>query len=190
MRYFFHIFDGPKVFPDEVGSRFSSPEIAKSHAKAIAAELCKAGELCRSNLVFVLDEKGKNIFSVPSGMMQACQIIHTSMKPTAIPKLKKPGLAPRGCLVRVTSAAHRFAPGERWFAVGIYFQKMAEAAVCDLPQVESDDVVFAYRRLEPAEIVTLGLRRGQIVLCDGPFWRSKLLRNPGSFSTNNFSPTR
>jgi hypothetical protein len=62
MRYFFHIFDGPTVFPDEVGSRLSSPEIAISQAKVIAAELCKAGELCRSNLVFVLDENGKHIF--------------------------------------------------------------------------------------------------------------------------------
>jgi hypothetical protein len=62
MRYFFHIFDGPKVFPDDVGSRLSSPEVAISQAKVLAAELCKAGELCRSNLVFVLDENGNNIF--------------------------------------------------------------------------------------------------------------------------------
>ena len=39
-------------------------------------------------------------------------------------------------------------------------------AVCDLPQIESTDVVFAYRRLKPAEIATLGLRRGQIVVCE------------------------
>jgi len=62
MRYFFHIFDGPAVFPDKLGSKLSSPEVAISQAKIIAAELCKAGELCRSNLVFVLDEDGKNIF--------------------------------------------------------------------------------------------------------------------------------
>jgi hypothetical protein len=62
MQYFFHIFDGPTVFPDKVGSRLSSPEVAISQAKVIAAELCKAGELCRSNLVFVLDENGENIF--------------------------------------------------------------------------------------------------------------------------------
>jgi hypothetical protein len=62
MRYFFHIFDGPKVFPDEVEKILSSPEVAISQANAIAAELSRAGELCRTNLVFVLDEDGKNIF--------------------------------------------------------------------------------------------------------------------------------
>jgi hypothetical protein len=62
MRYFFHIFDGPKVFPDEDGNRLSSPELAIRQAKALAVELSKAGEFCRSNLVFVLDENGNNIF--------------------------------------------------------------------------------------------------------------------------------
>jgi hypothetical protein len=62
MRYFFHIFDGPKVFPDEVGNRLSSPEAAIFQAKVIAAELSKAGEFCRSNLVCVLDESGKDVF--------------------------------------------------------------------------------------------------------------------------------
>jgi hypothetical protein len=42
---------------------------------------------------------------------------------------------------------------------------MAEAAVCNLPQIESTDVVFARRPLKPAEIETLGLRRGQVVQC-------------------------
>lgn len=62
MRYFFHIFDGPKVFPDEEGSRLSCPELAVIQAKVLAAELSKAGEFCRSNLVFVLDENGNNVF--------------------------------------------------------------------------------------------------------------------------------
>jgi hypothetical protein len=62
MRYFFHIFDGPKVFPDEDGNRFSSPELAILQAKALAVELSKTGEFCRSNLVFVLDENGNNVF--------------------------------------------------------------------------------------------------------------------------------
>jgi hypothetical protein len=62
MRYFFHIVDGSKVFPDEIGNRLSSPEAAISQAKVIAAELSKAGEFCRSNLVLVLDENGKIIF--------------------------------------------------------------------------------------------------------------------------------
>jgi hypothetical protein len=62
MRYFFHIFDGPKVFPDEDGNRLSSPELAIRQASALAAELSKAGEFCRSSFVFVLDENGKSIF--------------------------------------------------------------------------------------------------------------------------------
>ena len=62
MRYFFHIFDGPKIFPDEDESRLLSPELAILQAKALAVELGKAGELCRSNLVFVLDENGSNVF--------------------------------------------------------------------------------------------------------------------------------
>ena len=62
MRYFFHIFDGPKVFPDEAGSSLSSPAIAVQQAKALARELTTAGALCRSNLVLVLDETGDIIF--------------------------------------------------------------------------------------------------------------------------------
>lgn len=62
MRYFFHIFDGPKVFPDEAGSSLSSPEIAVQQAKALARELTMAGALCRSNLVLVFDETGNIIF--------------------------------------------------------------------------------------------------------------------------------
>jgi hypothetical protein len=61
MRYF-HIFHGPKVFPDEDGNRLSSPELAIRQAKVLAVELSKAGEFCRSNLVLVLDENGKDIF--------------------------------------------------------------------------------------------------------------------------------
>jgi uncharacterized protein DUF6894 len=62
MRYFFHIFDGPKVFPDQDGSRLSSPELAVRQAEVLAAELSKAGEFCRFNLVCVLDENGNSIF--------------------------------------------------------------------------------------------------------------------------------
>jgi hypothetical protein len=62
MQYFFHICDGPKVFPDEVGKRLSSPEEAIDQAKFLAAELRKAGEFCRSNLVLVVDENGHLIF--------------------------------------------------------------------------------------------------------------------------------
>jgi uncharacterized protein DUF6894 len=62
MKYFFHIFDGPKVFPDEDGNRLSSPELAIRQARVLAVELSKAGEFCRSDLVLVLDEHGNNIF--------------------------------------------------------------------------------------------------------------------------------
>ena len=79
--------------------------------------------------------------------------------------VKKTQLAPRGCLVRVTSGVDSHFRRERWFAVGIYFQKMAEAAVCNLPQIEPSDIVFARRKLKPAEIETLALRRGQVVEC-------------------------
>jgi hypothetical protein len=85
--------------------------------------------------------------------------------PLVTARLNGNELAPRGCLVRVTCGTDQRAPRERWFAVGIYFQKLAEAAVCNLPQIEPTDVVFARRPLKPAEIETLGLRRGQVVLC-------------------------
>ena len=62
MRYFFHIVDGSRVFPDEVGERLSSPQEAIDQARFLAAELRKAGEFCRSSLIFVLDENGHRIF--------------------------------------------------------------------------------------------------------------------------------
>jgi hypothetical protein len=62
MRYFFHILDGPKVFPDEVGKSLSSPEEAIHQAKFLAAELRKAGEFCRLDLILVVDENGQRIF--------------------------------------------------------------------------------------------------------------------------------
>jgi hypothetical protein len=48
--------------PDQEGSRLPSSEFAIIQAKALAVELSKGGEFCRSNLVFVLDENGNNIF--------------------------------------------------------------------------------------------------------------------------------
>jgi len=78
---------------------------------------------------------------------------------------KKTRLAPRGCLVRVISGANSHTPTERWFAVGIYSQKMAEDAVCNLPEIEPSDIVFARRRLKPAEIEVLALRCRQVIQC-------------------------
>jgi hypothetical protein len=74
-------------------------------------------------------------------------------------------LAPQGYLVRVASGADSHSPRERWFAVGIYSQKMAEDAVCDLPEIEPSDIVFARRRLKRAEIEALALRRRQVMQC-------------------------
>jgi hypothetical protein len=62
MRYFFHISDGPRVFPDEVGVKLSSPQEAVDQAKFLAAELGKAGEFHRAGRVLVVDEKGHRIF--------------------------------------------------------------------------------------------------------------------------------
>lgn len=67
MRYFFHILDGPRVFPDEVGSRLANPRLAITQARSLAAELGKAGALCSSSLVFVLDENGNRIFRCRAG---------------------------------------------------------------------------------------------------------------------------
>jgi len=73
MRYFFHIIDGPKVFPDEDGNRLSSPELAIRQAKALAVELSKAGAFCRSNSVLVLDENGNNIFGLVSRLTKEAE---------------------------------------------------------------------------------------------------------------------
>ena len=80
MRYFFHILDGPKVYPDECGISFSGPELAVLQAKSLALELRKAGALCRSNLVLVLDETGGIIFN--------CWVRATSRTPPVHGKAK------------------------------------------------------------------------------------------------------
>jgi hypothetical protein len=62
MRYFFHIYDGSKVFTDEVGESFSGPAKAIDQANILAAELRKAGEFCRSTRIVVTDENDQHIF--------------------------------------------------------------------------------------------------------------------------------
>jgi hypothetical protein len=62
MRYFFHIFDGSKLSPDDAGNNLPSLEYAKRMAVVVADELKKGGELCRSSLVIVTDENGKKLF--------------------------------------------------------------------------------------------------------------------------------
>jgi hypothetical protein len=61
-RYCFHILDGSEIFADELGKSFSNSEGAINHARCLAAELSKAGDFCRSNLVSVVDEYGQRIF--------------------------------------------------------------------------------------------------------------------------------
>jgi hypothetical protein len=60
-RYFLHILDGSELFADEIGKSFSSSAEAVDQAQYLAAELNKAGDLCRSNLVLVVDERGRRI---------------------------------------------------------------------------------------------------------------------------------
>src|SRR5258707_5314831 len=45
---------------------------------------------------------------------------------------KRSALAPRGCLVRVTSATK----AEKWFAVGVQFHQISQTAVYDIPPIE------------------------------------------------------
>jgi len=53
VRYFFHIVDRYGLFPDSTGFEHADQCSAARHAKNIAAELAKAGELFRSSVVFV-----------------------------------------------------------------------------------------------------------------------------------------
>ena len=69
-------------------------------------------------------------------------------------------LARRGCLVRVMNGS----AGEKWFAVGIAFYSEAEAAVCQLDDIQPTDIVVARRQLIRAEIETLALKRGEVTL--------------------------
>jgi hypothetical protein len=45
MRYFFHIFDGSKLSPDDAGSNLPSLEYAKRMAVVVADELKKAANV-------------------------------------------------------------------------------------------------------------------------------------------------
>ena len=45
------------------------------------------------------------------------------------------------------------------------FKKWLRPPYAAFPEIESTDVVFAGRKLKPAEIEMLALRRGQVVQC-------------------------
>ena len=62
MRYFFHIFDGSELHPDDVGNNLPSLECAKRLAEVVADELKKGGEFSRSSLVVVADENDNRLF--------------------------------------------------------------------------------------------------------------------------------
>ena len=63
MRYYFHIFDGSVLHPDDVGSALPSVDHAKQMAEVVAAELRTGGEFARSNLVVVADENDDIVFA-------------------------------------------------------------------------------------------------------------------------------
>ena len=117
MRYFFHIFDGSKLFPDDAGNNLPSLEYAKQMAEVVADELKKGGEFCRSSSRDRLGRERQKALRVRRFLTDSP--------------------------VRVTSRAESHYPRERWFAIGIYFQKMVEAVVCNLSQIEPSDIVFA-----------------------------------------------
>jgi hypothetical protein len=62
MRYFFHIFDGSELHPDDTGNNLPSLEHAKRLAEIVADELKKGGEFSRSSLVVVADENDNILF--------------------------------------------------------------------------------------------------------------------------------
>ena len=63
MRYYFHIFDGSVLHPDDVGNALPNVDYAKRLAAVVADELKKGGEFARSNLVVVADENDDIVFA-------------------------------------------------------------------------------------------------------------------------------
>ncbi|WP_409364062.1 DUF6894 family protein [Bradyrhizobium liaoningense] len=53
MRYFFHIVDKHGICPDGIGCERADQNAAVLHARHIATELAKAGELFRASFVLV-----------------------------------------------------------------------------------------------------------------------------------------
>ena len=63
MRYFFHIFDGSEIHPDDVGSDLPSLDCAKRMAHAVADELQKGGVFAQASLVIVADADDSVLFA-------------------------------------------------------------------------------------------------------------------------------
>ncbi|WP_084292935.1 hypothetical protein [Bradyrhizobium sp. WSM3983] len=53
MRFYFHIVDRYGLSPDGTGCEHADQDAAVLHAQCIAAELAKAGELCRFSVVLL-----------------------------------------------------------------------------------------------------------------------------------------
>jgi hypothetical protein len=62
MRYFFHIFDGSEIHPDDVGNDLPSLDCAKRMAHAVADELQKGGVFAQASLVIVADSDDNILF--------------------------------------------------------------------------------------------------------------------------------
>ena len=63
MRYFFHIFDGSGIHPDDVGNNLPSFECAKRIAYVVADELKKGDEISQPSLVIVADADDSVLFA-------------------------------------------------------------------------------------------------------------------------------
>ena len=73
MRYFFHIFDGSAIHPDDIGSDLPSLDCAKRMANAVADELQKGGVLAQSSLVIVADADDNILFECRS-LLERCAL--------------------------------------------------------------------------------------------------------------------
>lgn len=62
MRYFFHIFDGSELHPDDRGNDLPDLESAKRMAQVVADELKKGSQFSRSSLVVVTDADDRILF--------------------------------------------------------------------------------------------------------------------------------
>jgi hypothetical protein len=62
MRYFFDIFDGSELHPDDVGNNLPSLEYARRLTEVVADELKRGGEFSQSSLVIVADENDNILF--------------------------------------------------------------------------------------------------------------------------------
>jgi hypothetical protein len=82
MRFFFHIFDGSELHPDDVGNNLPSRDCAKRLAEVVADELKKGGEFSRSSLVVVANENDDIIFACGAFKDAAAKLKNYTLSPT------------------------------------------------------------------------------------------------------------